>query len=476
MVSKQLQSTVSPLLSSLLTNSECRYNMYVESPHLDNPRFHKIFRRRFRMPFESFKALVVIAQDDPLFKRWKEGARDVAGQLAAPLPLLILCALRYLGRGWTFDDLSESTGISEEVIRVFFHAFLWFGSTTLYQAWVVAPKTAHDAATHTQDYSKAGLPGCVGSCDATHIVFEKVEYRLRQSHLGFKSSHTARTYNITVNNRQRILATTTGHPARWNDKTLVLFDGFVVSLSEGRVLNDAEFELYERSADGSIVSIKYKGAWLIVDNGYLNWPTTVPPMKSSCLRTEIRFSKWLESVRKDVECTFGILKGRFRVLKTGIRLGRQESGDRMFMTCCALHNWLLEVDGLDQRWENGVASIWEGNLGLHDINDVMEHLPVPMRRLLSPTALRRYDASSFVSSTTSTNNNNNINNSQQRRNQQLSRQERTYEREGLRTARVVKDLSLSYFRNKLVQHFDIAFKRNEVQWPGTQNRQQQPDI
>jgi hypothetical protein len=79
-----------------------------------------------------------------------------------------------------------------------------------------------------------------------------------------------------------------------------------------------------------------------VDKDYLNWPRTVPPIKTSCSCTEIRFSEWLESVRKDVEYTFGILKGRFWVLKTGILLGRQEAGDKMFVTCCAIHNMLLE--------------------------------------------------------------------------------------------------------------------------------------
>lgn len=455
--------------------------MYVENPHLDNPRFNKVFRRRFRMPYGSFKALAALAEDEPLFKRWKAGAIDVARQPATPLPLLILCALRYLGRGWTFDDLSENTGISEEVIRVFFHAFITYGSTKLYQLYVIAPRTADDAAIHTEEYSRAGLPGCVGSCDATHIVFEKIEYRLRQSHLGFKTSHTARTYNITVNNRRRILATTTGHPARWNDKTLVLFDSFVVALSEGTVLDDAEFELYERAADGTIVRVKYKGAWVRVDNGYLNWPTTVPPIKTSCRRTEIRFSKWLESVRKDVECTFGILKGRFRVLKTGIRLGRQEAGDKIFLTCCALHNMLLEVDGLDRGWENGASSIWEGNLGLHDMNDVNDHLPEGIRRLFTPSELRRYDASSHVVLPTPTynehvHNNSFINNSDRHGNQQRSRQERIYESDGRSRVRVVKNLSLSYFRSKLVQHFDIAFSKSEVQWPGTRNRQHPPNV
>jgi hypothetical protein len=47
---------------------------------------------------------------------------------------------------------------------------------------------------------------------------------------------------------------------------------------------------------------------------------------------------------------------------------------------------------------------------------------------------------------------------------------------GCNAPRVVKDLSLPYFRSKLIQHFDIAFKRNEIQWPGRRNQQDQIQI
>ena len=53
----------------------------------------------------------------------------------------------------------------------------------------------------------------------------------------------------------------------------------------------------------------------MVDNGYHDWSTTIPPFKNTNLRDEIRWSEWLESMRKDVECAFGIMKGRFRILK-----------------------------------------------------------------------------------------------------------------------------------------------------------------
>jgi hypothetical protein len=360
-----------------------RFNVYIESPDLENDVFHANFRRRFRMPYNSFLDLVELANQDAIFHRWRDGNFDALSREPTPLSLLILCVLRYLGRGWTLDDLSENTGISREVIRCFMHKFLVFGSTVLYEKYVVAPTTVGDFEHHSHEYAKAGLPGCIGSMDATHIPLEKVQFRLRQNHLGFKMPHTTRTYNITVNHRRRILAGTSGHPGRWNDKTLVLFDHFAVSLNEGRMLQDCAFELYERNSIGEVVKAKYRGAWLIVDNGYLNWSTTIPPIKRTCNRAEIRFSAWLESIRKDVECTFGILKSRFRILKTGIRLHRQEAADKIFLTCCAIHNWLLDVDGLDPDWREGVQSDWE-------TATVQENRPPPpaVIRLLSPAEMR----------------------------------------------------------------------------------------
>jgi hypothetical protein len=130
---------------------------------------------------------------------------------------------------------------------------------------------------------------------------------------------------------------------------------------------------------------------------------------------------------------------------------------------------LLEVDGLDRGWENGALSIWEGNLGLHDVNDVNDNLPEAIRRLLTPMDLRRYDTTSHVVQPTTTYNQQERNNSDRHQNQQLSRQERIYEINGGSRVRVVKNLSLSYFRSNLVHHFDIAFTKNEVRWPGTQN-------
>ena len=61
-----------------------------------------------------------------------------------------------------------------------------------------------------------------------------------------------------------------------------------------------------------------------------------------------KWSKTVESVCKDVECVFGILKKRFLLLKHPIRLYDPEQIQRAFLTCCVIHNILIDYDLYDE--------------------------------------------------------------------------------------------------------------------------------
>lgn len=523
------------------------YHVYIKHPQVDNERFQALFRRRFRVPHSSFLSMNIEMNNCPQFTRWHNSKQDCCGVRASPISMLHLSVLRYLGRSWTIDCLHEATCISEEVIRNFIHQFLEYGSTVLYDQLVTSPTTMREAQSHVKEYEAAGFPGAVGSTDATHVLLERVNNRNRQGHLGFKSSHTARAYNITVNHRRQILSTTSGHPARWNDKTLQLFDPFMEQLHEGKILDDLVFQLYSLDAEGSVVKTNYQGGWLLVDNGYLSRSTTVPPIKTTTSRSEIRFSAWLESLRKDVECTFGILKGRWRILKSGIRLHGTSNPDKVFRTCCALHNLLLDVDGLNKEWNNGVPSDY-ATMTLVDDDEVAgaaDDIPTALQRLASPAASRdngiaapteqqdhnagapvapiaavmefdnnnanhdnefddeNNDNDNNTDSRDNDNNNNDMDNDNGRDNDNDNDNDNNednntnnddndanneivasicagilpsdHNEEGAdevnrhvdfgHDAIKVRNLSLTDFRSRLVVHFNIAFNRNEVEWP-----------
>ena len=52
------------------------------------------------------------------------------------------------------------------------------------------------------------------------------------------------------------------------------------------------------TTDNKVEDKRIKAAYVIVNNGYLRWPTTIPPMKDTCNWSELRFSQWLEALKK----------------------------------------------------------------------------------------------------------------------------------------------------------------------------------
>ena len=148
--------------------------IYIQHPKVDFPQWNKVFRKQFWLPYQSFLDLLAMLRDDNhgnFFERWKEEHPDKQfGKIkASPMELLLLGSLRYLGRGWSFDDLEESTFITSEVHWVFFHKFVEFGSKMLYPMYVSVPTPLKELRDCESEYRAAGFPGCIGSTDATHI-------------------------------------------------------------------------------------------------------------------------------------------------------------------------------------------------------------------------------------------------------------------------------------------------------------------
>jgi hypothetical protein len=53
------------------------------------------------------------------------------------------------------------------------------------------------------------------------------------------------------------LGSTEGHPARWNDETIVRFDKIVCGLKEGSLLKDFQFELlYDYDSNNNICKVR----------------------------------------------------------------------------------------------------------------------------------------------------------------------------------------------------------------------------
>jgi hypothetical protein len=170
----------------------------------------KKFFNRFRLPFPSYFELVELIKAGDRFQQWS--CFKKFKQTTSPIELLVLGSLCYLGCGWTFDDIEESTTISQEVHHTFFHIFIDFGSTILHANFVQTPVYLDEAKLNMEEYAMSGLSGCIGSSDYMHILTKGCEYNLKNNHLGGTSSNATCTFNLTCNHQHSILHPTNGGP------------------------------------------------------------------------------------------------------------------------------------------------------------------------------------------------------------------------------------------------------------------------
>ena len=131
--------------------------------------------------------------------------------------------------------------------------------------------------------------------------------------------------------------------------------------------------------------------YLICDNVYLRWPTTICPFTRMDKSTpEGFFSTNIESVRKDVECTFGILKKRWRIFNNGFYYRDIVTCEKIFVTCCCLNNYLLDLMEttnvrVGRGWSLESNSIWFSGPN----NDTLEETDQESDRLLSTQFLQQ---------------------------------------------------------------------------------------
>ena len=321
----------------------------------------KLFRRRFRLPYVVYQEILRYVRD----KKWFSEGTDAFKRPCAPLELKMLGYLRVIGRGWAFDDVAEATEISEETHRLFFHKFSRLFSEALFDVWVRGPKDDEELRDWMAEYTEAGFPGCFGSVDGVHILWEKCTSGLKNICKG-KETYCTLGFEVVVNHRRWIQSCTKAFYGSHNDKTLSRYDPFIQKLHAQGWLQNSTFEVQTSDGRKKIV----RGLYLLSDNGYNKWRCLQCPIKWPSTIKEARYSKWLESMRKDVECTFGILKGRFRILKTGFRVHSPKTIENVMHCCCIFHNMLLKHDGLDERWENGVVDPYGDIEGQHDLSEM----------------------------------------------------------------------------------------------------------
>ena len=130
----------------------------------------------------------------------------------------------------------------------------------------------------------------------------------------------------------------------FSDKNTVERDAFVEAVRGEALYTEHCWECHTETGDARTC----KGAWILCDQGYLPWGTLICAFTSAMSGTAMgAWNSLLGSVRKDSECTFGAMKKRFRILRLPFLFRPTHKIGRVFRVCAALHNMLLDHDGMD---------------------------------------------------------------------------------------------------------------------------------
>lgn len=129
-----------------------------------------------------------------------------------------------MGRGIVFEESFESSFISRETHRRFFHDFVYLYATKIYPSVVKPPATNDQNAIRRVmlPYAQAGFPGCIGSVDCTHFWWETTPAAIRSAYKG-KEGYTTVAAQFTVNHWREIMHVSDLFAGATNDK--VCMDG-----------------------------------------------------------------------------------------------------------------------------------------------------------------------------------------------------------------------------------------------------------
>jgi len=153
------------------------WGILIRSEQIKNPYSYeaKVFRKRFRLPFDLFQRFVEECKQANIFE-------DVyTTKIAIEFKLLI--GLRILGRDNCADDISEYLDIGESTIYTIFKQFLSGCVKYLFPKYVYVP-VGEELDEVRQVFESLGLPGCVGSMGCTHFMWHRCTKIIRNNCTG----------------------------------------------------------------------------------------------------------------------------------------------------------------------------------------------------------------------------------------------------------------------------------------------------
>lgn len=304
------------------------------------------FRRRFRMSRRLFEKIVDgVVETDDYFRQ----KADALGHLGASPLQKVTAAIRLLAYGVSADYLDEWIRLGESTINKCLRRFVGAIQKKYGPTYLRSP-TADDMKRMLSQNAARGFPGCLGSIDCFHWEWKNCPNAWTAQYKGKKG--------------KGVVAEACCGPDLW---IWHLYQGLPGSLNDINVLQRSPLlrSIYNRTlpqVDFSLRGNHYTYPYWLADGIYPEFSTFATAFSVPNNAVDQNFTHWQESIRKDIERAFGVLRARWGIIKTPGRCWSKEFLDMIVSCCVILHNMIVEDECEEFVGSNFEYDDFEGNI------------------------------------------------------------------------------------------------------------------
>ncbi|XP_071694284.1 protein ALP1-like [Rutidosis leptorrhynchoides] len=321
------------------------------------------FKRRFRMRIELFLRISqgisnFDSHDTPEHFRFFRERFDAIGRPTFTILQKMTSALRQLAYGTATDMFDEYLKMSEQTSILCLDNF-YKCIITLYKERYMRSPNAYDVQRlYSKHEEKHGFKGMLGSIDCMHWEWKNCPVALKGQYT--RGDHKKPTIMLEA-------------VASYDLWIWHAFFGMTGSNNDINVLNQSYvFDKLKKGtsplAPFEVNGNQYTKGYYLADGIYPDWATLVKGFAFPTDDPRIKFTRFQASARKDVERAFGVLQGRFHILRLAARTISVNKMRRVMDCCIILHNMILEDQGF-------VLSDWEEEFITEDMENRPERIP-----------------------------------------------------------------------------------------------------
>ena len=295
-----------------------------------SPQATAHLRTVFRVSYKLFKHIAATLKQHNKF--WEQ-RMNAAHRWGVSTEIKILISLKILAQGTSAPAIHNEFGCGEGLVHQCVDNFIADVIVLFEKEFLLSNLEDEEKSRKIilANQAKHGLPGLLGSLDCTHIKWLRCSRRLHSNFVG-KSGEPTFTNEAIADSKLRFVHFFAGCGGTMNDINVLRSGTLVTALCNGT------YPKFQFSLENHSFSFPY----LFVDGIYPGWANLIKAPKSSLENAE-NFIRRQESIRKDVERAFGVLKIRWKILKYGLNFLKRSKCVKVIRAAVILHNMMIDL-------------------------------------------------------------------------------------------------------------------------------------